>query len=170
MLFISREKLAFLVHATSSPPASVAPISSWIGFEIGAIRDQLQAIPEYKDEDAFMIFLETIPTRFYPIFMLLFIVIQIIMRRDFGPMLVAERRAMFEKKVVRDSCVINSNDLDDSMNIPCRWYNAVIPIATCLIVTVISLFLTGYYTCIALGIEDATIADIAGNGSSSEYV
>ena len=37
LLYISREKLAFLVHATSSPPASLAPISSWIGFEVGLI-------------------------------------------------------------------------------------------------------------------------------------
>jgi hypothetical protein len=30
-LFISREKLAFLVDATAAPVASIAPISSWIG-------------------------------------------------------------------------------------------------------------------------------------------
>lgn len=30
-LLISREKLAFLVDATSAPIASIAPISSWVG-------------------------------------------------------------------------------------------------------------------------------------------
>lgn len=177
MLFISREKLAFLVHATSSPPASVAPISSWIGFEIGAIRDQLQAIPKYKDEDPFLVFMETIPSRFFPWFMLIFIVIIIAMKRDFGPMLKAERRAIFEKKVLKTSSAGSGgaaggdgDELLDEMGRqkPARWYNAVLPVVLCLAVTVAGLLLTGYYNCLDSGIAHPTIADIAGAGQSSD--
>lgn len=77
---VCREKLAFLVDATSAPVASIVPLSSWIGFELQQIQDQLDAIKEQNDDvmpdgltdNAFVFFVETIPTRFYPIYMLLF--------------------------------------------------------------------------------------------------
>ena len=37
--FVSREKLAFLVDATTAPIASLAPISSWIGFEARGLQE-----------------------------------------------------------------------------------------------------------------------------------
>lgn len=40
-LFVSREKLAFIVDATAAPVASISPVSSWVGFEIGLIQDQI---------------------------------------------------------------------------------------------------------------------------------
>ena len=76
---VSREKLAFIVDATSAPIASIMPISSWIGFEIGLIQAELEKIAE-KDPDsvlgntsAFKVFLETISYRYYCIFMIFFI-------------------------------------------------------------------------------------------------
>jgi Na+/H+ antiporter NhaC len=44
MLCVSREKLSFIVDATSAPVASIIPISSWIGFEIGLIQVELNKI------------------------------------------------------------------------------------------------------------------------------
>jgi Na+/H+ antiporter NhaC len=41
MMCISREKLAFIVDATSVTVASIMPISSWIGIEIGLIQKEL---------------------------------------------------------------------------------------------------------------------------------
>lgn len=38
---VSREKLAFIVDATAAPIASIVPISSWVGFEVGLIQEQL---------------------------------------------------------------------------------------------------------------------------------
>jgi Na+/H+ antiporter NhaC len=35
VLFISREKLSFIVDATAAPIASISPVSSWVGFEVG---------------------------------------------------------------------------------------------------------------------------------------
>ncbi|CAN0182649.1 unnamed protein product [Phaeothamnion confervicola] len=43
-LLISREKLAFLVDATSAPVASISPISSWIGFELSLINDIVDSL------------------------------------------------------------------------------------------------------------------------------
>ena len=71
MLFVSREKLAFLVDATSAPVASITPISSWIGFEIGLIQDELNKIKEQEGEEnvwvplnGLTVFLETIQFRY----------------------------------------------------------------------------------------------------------
>jgi Na+/H+ antiporter NhaC len=100
LLLISREKLAFYVHATSSPPASIVPVSSWIGYEVGLINDELKKLG--SDADAFVVFLKTIVSRFYPIFMLILLIALTLLKRDFGPMLSAERRAFREGKVAPD--------------------------------------------------------------------
>jgi Na+/H+ antiporter NhaC len=44
LLSVSREKLAFIVDATSAPVASIVPISAWIGYEVGLIQDELDKI------------------------------------------------------------------------------------------------------------------------------
>ena len=48
LLSISREKLAFVVDATSAPVASITPISAWIGFEIGLIQAELDKTKKVK--------------------------------------------------------------------------------------------------------------------------
>ena len=40
MLFVSREKLAFIVDGTSAPIASLTPVSSWVGYEISLIQEE----------------------------------------------------------------------------------------------------------------------------------
>ncbi|KAI9293953.1 hypothetical protein K502DRAFT_325080, partial [Neoconidiobolus thromboides FSU 785] len=166
-LFLSREKLAFLVHATSSPPASIAPISSWIGFEIGLIKAQFTLLK--IDKEPFLIFLETIQSRFYPLYMLLFIIIILVLKRDFGPMLVAERRAFFGKRLVKDNTVLigDVNDTDPlkpSDQTPRRWINAVIPIIVVVVVTVVALFMSGYYKQMQEEVPDLSATGLAGSG------
>lgn len=43
-LFVSREKLAYIVDATAAPVASISPVSSWVGFEIGLIQNEIDKI------------------------------------------------------------------------------------------------------------------------------
>lgn len=103
---VCREKLAFLVDATSAPVASIVPLSSWIGFELDQIQQQLDAIKEQNDgempsgltDNAFVFFVETIPTRFYPIYMLLFQFTIMALAVEFGPMLIAERKCKINKR------------------------------------------------------------------------
>ncbi|KAI8058373.1 Na+/H+ antiporter family-domain-containing protein [Syncephalis plumigaleata] len=92
--------VGFFVHATSSPPASIAPVSSWIGYEVGLIADELRKLG--NTSDPFMIFLKTIVGRFYPILMIIFLAELNILKRDFGPMLTAERRAYRTGQVAPD--------------------------------------------------------------------
>ena len=98
-LRISREKLAFLVDATSSPVTSVSPISTWVGFELSLIENTLRDLADSGedvscyDSSAFVIFVKTIPGRFYPFIVLALQLMLIVVGREFGPMLMAERRA-----------------------------------------------------------------------------
>ena len=93
---LSREKLAFLVDATAAPIASIVPISSWVGFEIGLIQKEVDAVYNLYsdptiDHSGFGVFLETIKYRYYCIFMLFFIPLIVLSGKDFGPMLISER-------------------------------------------------------------------------------
>jgi Na+/H+ antiporter NhaC len=105
VLFISREKLAFIVDATAAPVASISPISSWVGFEVGLIQEQVDRIVALEGTSdlsiktsGFGIFLQSIKYRYYPIFMIFFIIFLIYSGRDFGPMLVAERKTRVYKR------------------------------------------------------------------------
>lgn len=99
-LFVSREKLAFIVDATAAPVASISPISSWVGFEIGLIQEQIDRIIEIEGTEdigiktsGFAVFLQSIKYRYYPIFMLILMVVLIFAQRDAGSMLIAERKS-----------------------------------------------------------------------------
>mmetsp|Transcript_17639 Transcript_17639/g.49954 ORF Transcript_17639/g.49954 Transcript_17639/m.49954 type:complete len:826 (-) Transcript_17639:210-2687(-) len=98
MLCTSREKLAFIVDATSAPIASISPISSWVGFEVDLIQTEIDKIIEKHGDDigiktsGFGVFLQSIKFRYYPIFMLTMVMLLIFSGRDFGPMLIAERK------------------------------------------------------------------------------
>lgn len=75
-LLISRQKLAFLVDSSSAPVTSISPISTWIGFELSLIQNTLDQIERTGqdvscyDSSPFIIFLTTIPARFYPLLVL----------------------------------------------------------------------------------------------------
>jgi Na+/H+ antiporter NhaC len=105
-LFVSREKLAFIVDATAAPIASISPVSSWVGFEIGLIQAEIDRIIELQGTDdigirtsGFAVFLQSIKYRYYPIFMLIMIMTLIFSQRDIGGMLVAERKTRVYKRV-----------------------------------------------------------------------
>ncbi len=144
-LRISREKLAFLVDATAAPVASLAIISSWVGVEIGAIAEQfkLHDLPG----DAYLIFLQTIPFRFYPILMLVFGLMLVLSGRDFGPMRKAEQRAVFEGKVLSDTARpaadFAGEGLEPVADKPHRWINAVIPLAVVILAVLTGMWLQG---------------------------
>ena len=98
LLCVSREKLAFVVDATSAPVASISPISSWVGFEVNLIQEAIDTLMKKYDGEislaptGFAIFLQSIRYSYYSFFMLVLIALLIGFQRDFGPMLVAERK------------------------------------------------------------------------------
>lgn len=89
---VSKEKLAFLVDATSGPVAGVAVVSTWIGFETGLFGEFARSYGLNKD--GYALFFEALPFRFYCFAMLAFVAMLLIFNIDFGPMRAAQKAAL----------------------------------------------------------------------------
>jgi len=174
-LWVSREKLSFIVDATTAPVASIAPVSSWIGFEVGLIQEQIDLLllrgEELSgvNENAYLLFLQTIPSRFYPIIMLFFQFFMIVARREFGPMLGAERRAIDEHKLVRDDAKVVDDETQSALmpeeGTPLKWWNGVIPIVIVIFLVLLAILLTGRSNAEELGLP-VTAENIFGHGDA----
>ena len=146
---ISREKLAFIIDATAAPIAGLAIISTWIGLEVGLIGDAFNSIGQ--SVDAFGIFLQTIPFRFYNILILAFVVISAFTLREFGPMYKAEMRARRGQVVKPKSSKLSDEELEEVMQDLepkkgvklCIW-NALIPIGSLIVFSLIAFYYSGY--------------------------
>ncbi|MCA8966584.1 MAG: hypothetical protein KDC48_17015, partial [Planctomycetes bacterium] len=92
---VSRAKLAFLVDSTAAPIAGISLFSTWVAYETSQYRAPLALVTRadgtpYRSDDAIAVFVQCMPYRFYCLFALALVVLVIVMRRDFGPMLAAE--------------------------------------------------------------------------------
>ena len=140
---VSREKLAFIIDATAAPISGIAIISTWVGLEISLIKQGYELIG-ITNINAFEIFVETMPYRFYNLFMLFFIVCIAVMGRDYGSMLMAERRAKNGEIHSARSRIADMEDktLEPKDGIKLQASNAIIP----LLVLIFGAFLSFYYS------------------------
>ena len=140
---VSREKLAFIIDATAAPISGIAIISTWVGLEISLIKQGYELIG-ITNINAFEIFVETMPYRFYNLFMLFFIVCIAVMGRDYGSMLMAERRAKNGEIHSARSRIADMEDktLEPKEGIKLQASNAIIP----LLVLIFGAFLSFYYS------------------------
>jgi Na+/H+ antiporter NhaC len=100
---VSREKLSFLVDATSAPVAGVAILSTWVGYEVGLFGEAAQSLGIEKTGYA-MLF-DALAFRFYCIILLIFMAFNTISGKDFGPMRRAEDRARRTGQVAEPDAV-----------------------------------------------------------------
>ncbi len=167
-LKISREKLSYIVDSTAAPVASIALISGWIGVEVGLIGDSVKTLG--LDASPYVLFVQSIPYRFYPILALVFVLWVILTDRDFGPMLKAELRARREGKVIRDGARPASDFDAEILNPiegrPRRWINAIVPICVVVGVTIVGMWWTGRQTLISAGDSDLGLQNVFANGDS----
>ena len=139
---ISRERLAFIIDGTAAPIAGLAIVSTWIGLEVGLIGDAFNGIG--LDVDAFGVFLNTIPFRFYNILILALIVITTILLKDFGPMREAEIRARRGIQNIEEATTSENNDLEPKEGVKLSIWNAIIPIGTLIISALAAFYFSGY--------------------------
>ncbi|MCB2220942.1 MAG: Na+/H+ antiporter NhaC family protein [Bacteroidetes bacterium] len=138
-LGISREKLSYIVDSTAAPIASIAFVTTWIGAELSYIQDGIRTLS--LNETAYDVFLNSLQYSFYPILALGFVLILILSRRDFGPMLKAER-LMLQNGVPDYHPGVNEEG-QQKKGIKERWYNAVIPVVVIVGGTIAGLISTG---------------------------
>ncbi len=144
-LKISREKLAYLVDSTSAPIAAIAFITTWIGAELSYIQQGISEVG--LDISAYAVFLQSLKYSFYPILTLLFVPMLIWQKRDFGPMLKAERQ-MIQSNIESAQPQKRSPQILKELEVPedvkPRWYNAAIPVLTVVLGTIAGLIYTGW--------------------------
>ncbi|MDC1188440.1 hypothetical protein N8089_01485 [Flavobacteriales bacterium] len=130
---ISREKLAFIVDATAAPIASIALVSTWIGYEVQLIDEGIaNANIAARVGGGYSVFLNSISYSFYPIFILMFILILILTGKDFGPMKKFELEAQIKA---------SEKSIQNEKSIAPIW--AVLPIGILLFVTLFGIYSTG---------------------------
>jgi Na+/H+ antiporter NhaC len=117
---VSREKLAFLVDATSAPIAGIAVVSTWFAYEVGLLRQTADKLE--IDKSGYSMFFDALSFRFYCLLMIIFVFVHILMDRDFGPMKVAQERAK-----ATDSS--QENGIQNSEHKSGRALNALVPLA-----------------------------------------
>ncbi|MBN2592775.1 MAG: hypothetical protein JXA81_04645 [Sedimentisphaerales bacterium] len=117
---VSREKLAFLVDATSAPVAGIAVVSTWIAYEVGLLRQIAEKLE--IDKSGYSMFFDALSFRFYCLLMIVFVFVQILMDCDFGPMRIAQEREKNQKSPEEDL-------IRDSERTSGRAINALVPIA-----------------------------------------
>lgn len=143
---VSREKLAFIIDATAAPISGIAIISTWIGYELSVIKSSYEIIG-MTDVNAFAIFLETLPYRFYNIFMIIFVFATAITAREFGPMYKAEIRAR-TTGITTSKNHIKMDDIEDKSILPkagvkLQTSNVIIPILVLMFGAILGFYLNG---------------------------
>ena len=133
-LKVSREKLAYIVDSTSAPVVAVAFVTTWIGAELSYIQDGINIIG--LDMSSYSVFFNSLAYSFYPFLTLGFVLMVILSRRDFGPMLKAERKARLAEGMTLE----NVETTAQSAHI----IDALIPLLVLIFGTIGGLVFTGY--------------------------
>jgi Na+/H+ antiporter NhaC len=147
---VSREKLAYIVDSTAAPVAAIAFVTTWIGAELGYIKDAATTLG--IEEGAYSLFFHSLQYAYYPILTLAFMLMLILMNRDFGSMRKAEDRA-------RTTGAVSAHRADSRSHAKqqlemaefeaidpdrTRAINALLPVLVVIFGTVIGLLYTGY--------------------------
>ena len=145
---ISREKLAYIVDSTAAPVSAVAFITTWIGAELSYIADATVTLQGFDaGMTPYALFISSLRYSFYPILTLIFILILIFTRRDYGPMWKAEHRARTTGQVssarTEDEDDPDMEDLSPVKGAPLKWYNAAVPVLVVILLTIFGLIDTG---------------------------
>jgi Na+/H+ antiporter NhaC len=142
---VSREKLAFLVDATSAPIAGLAVISTWIAYEVsllGSVGRELGI-----EKGGYSMFFDALSFRFYCFLMIAFVLLHVLMGCEFGPMKAAQEKSRAKKLPAEDGAdlseALTDPTLMSSAQRPGRALNALIPLAGLLIFNMTGLWLDG---------------------------
>ena len=162
---ISRERLAFVIDATAAPIAGIALISTWIGYEVGLINDAFQSIGQ--NVNAYGVFLQTIPYRFYNILMLFFVLVTSMTLREFGPMRKAQKRARDTHELIAKGSQLENPDEELEVVVKGKTsiWNALVPIGSLIVFSFIGFYTNGREA--ILGSDNAAVIQVVENSPFS---
>lgn len=146
-LKVSREKLAYIVDSTAAPVAGLALVSTWVATEIQYIQNGLDNVSPDLEGKGGVLFLASIPYRFYVWIALFLVPLLALTRREYGPMYKAEMRArqgdpVGYRNIDADAAsVTDPTEADEK--VPARWLNAVLPITLTVAAVVYFLYQSG---------------------------
>jgi len=165
-LRISREKLAWLVDSTAAPVATVAVISTWVGFEVGLIQEAMVRLE--MDDRAYSFFLQSIPYSYYPLLTLLMVYLVSITGRDFGPMRQAEIRAHRHGQLLRPGAQPASDvqAVREDTTDPAHPRLAGVPILAVIVTPALGLYFGGRKAALAEGLANPSLRQILDNADS----
>jgi Na+/H+ antiporter NhaC len=163
---VSREKLSYIVDSTAAPIATVAWLSTWVGYQVGLIGDGLQVIGK-GEVSAYATFMSSVAYSSYSWLAMALVFGLVLMRRDYGPMLHAERRARSTGKVLDDHArpLLDDVGLQGSHDPGVyRASLAVMPVLAVLVSTVFALWSSGRASLLAelgpAGLAEKGLRDI----------
>ncbi|MDD2716596.1 MAG: Na+/H+ antiporter NhaC family protein [Candidatus Wallbacteria bacterium] len=142
---ISREKLSFLVDSMSSPVTSICLVTTWLGYQVSLITDSFHETG--IELDPYTSFISSTPFAFYPLLTVFFVFLIAVSGRDFGPMYLAEKRAVSTGQLYERTSRPLSADLEEMPSDPgihSNWLNFALPVLVLLLSTVFGLYLNGY--------------------------
>ncbi|WNL38090.1 Na+/H+ antiporter NhaC family protein [Halomonas sp. PAMB 3232] len=154
----SREKLAWVMDATSAPMATLGPVSDWIGYQVSLIAGALVGL-SFASAEPYRLFLLSIPWNFYALLCLASIPM-ILLAGDFGPMAKAQRRAEETGELVAPGDTPLSNVDADLGEVPegrGRLWHFLLPLVVLISVACWGLWYTGG------GAEGASVMDALEN-------
>lgn len=108
---VSRELLSYIVDSTAAPVAGLALVSTWIGYEVSLIKESFDSLQQEFEKGLiaaapavtpYAAWLASVPYRYYSILAMILVLLVILTRRHYGPMLRAEHRVVSTGKVLRD--------------------------------------------------------------------
>jgi len=142
---VSREKLAFLVDATSAPIAGLAVVSTWIAYEVGLFSDVGGQLGIAKS--GYAMFFDALRFRFYCLLMIVFVFVHILADREFGPMKSAQEQAQDKGPPEKDRAAISEGlaeaTLKSSAQRSGRALNALLPLGGLILFHITGLWVDG---------------------------
>ncbi len=136
---VSREKLAYLIDATSAPVCVMIPLNAWGAFIISLVAST-------GVENPLQVFVAAVPLNLYAITAILLAGVVVWKNINIGPMKKAEERARRGEVLWPDSTplidVSAEHEVNDEQGIPSAWL-MVLPILAMVLMMPVSLYITG---------------------------
>ena len=136
---VSREKLAYLIDATSAPVCVMIPLNAWGAFIISLVAST-------GVENPLQVFIAAVPLNLYAITAILLAGVVIWKNINIGPMKKAEERTQRGELLWPDSVplidVSAEHEVDDDEDTPSAWFMGL-PILTMVLMMPVSLYITG---------------------------